>query len=191
MCWRALLPGRDGSAEPDPRRERILRIIRDGGVIRLTDRVGPYWALGLFLLAGGLLGLAFPLGLASDAARLEPWERAASMVIGVGVSAGALWWLARNPRTQVTLDLSRRSLLLVRVGITGWWVRQHSFDQLERVELERGADSDGDAVWRPRVRLRDGGVLLLSQLWSHEEAEVRRDLGAVAQACRLAYEDAP
>ncbi|HZN99360.1 MAG TPA: hypothetical protein VFB61_16675 [Gemmatimonadales bacterium] len=175
----------------DPRRERILRIIRDGGVIRLTDRVGPYWALGLFLLAGGLLGLAFPLGLASDAARLEPWERAASMVIGVAVSAGALWWLARNPRTQVTLDLSRRSLLLVRVGITGWRVRQHSFDQLERVELERGADSDGDPIWRPRVRLRNGGVLLLSQLWSHEEAEVRRDLGAVAQACRVAYEDAP
>jgi len=175
----------------DPRRERILRIIRDGGVIRLTDRVGPYWALGLFLLAGGLLGLAFPLGLASDAARLEPWERAASMVIGVAVSAGALWWLARNPRTQVTLDLSRRSLLLVRVGITGWRVRQHSFDQLERVELERGADSDGDPIWRPRMRRRDGEVLLLSQLWSHEEAEVRRDLGAVAQACRVAYEDAP
>jgi hypothetical protein len=113
------------------------------------------------------------------------------MVIGVAVSAGALWWLSRNPRTQVTLDLSRRSLLLVRVGITGWRVRQHSFDQLERVELERGADSDGDPIWRPRMRLRDGEVLLLSQLWSHEEAEVRRDLGAVAQACRVAYEDAP
>ena len=186
-----MLPGPDGSAVPGYQKERLLRIIRDGGVIRLTDRVGPYWALGLFLLAGGLLGLAFPLGLASDAARLEPWERAASMVIGVGVSAGALWWLSRNPRTQVTLDLSRRSLLLVRVGVTGRWVRQHSFDQLEQVELERGADSDGDPIWRPRVRLRDGGVLLLSQLWSHEEAEVRRDLGAVAQACRLAYEDSP
>jgi hypothetical protein len=137
------------------------------------------------------MGFAFPLGLARDAARLEPWERAASMVIGVAVCAGAFWWLARNPRTQVTLDLSRRSLRLVRVGITGWRVRQHSFDQLERVELERGADSDGDPIWRPRVRLRAGGVLQLSQLWMHEEAEVRRDLGAVAQACRLAYEDAP
>jgi hypothetical protein len=113
------------------------------------------------------------------------------MVIGVAVCAGALWWLARNPRTQVTLDLSRRSLRLVQVGITGWRVRQHPFDHLERVELERGADSDGDPVWRPRVRLREGGVLLLSQLWSHEEAEVRRDLGSVAQACRLAYEDTP
>lgn len=134
------------------------------------------------------MALAFPLGLASDTARLKTWEKVASAVIGVAVSLGGLWWLARNPRTQITLDLSRQMLRLVRVGITGWRVRQLPFNQLGMAELERKADSDGDPVFRPRLRLKAGGILLLSELWVHDEAEVRRDLGAMSQACRIPFE---
>jgi hypothetical protein len=162
-----------------------MRVVRQGGSIRLQDRVGPYWALGLFLLAGGILGLAFPLGLANDAAQLKSWERLASAGIGLGVCTGAIWWLARNPRSDIEVDLTRRNLRIVRLGITGRQVRQLPFDQLQNVELEQGSDSDGDPIWRPVVRLRSGGLLLLSELWSHDEAEVRRAAGTVADACRL------
>jgi hypothetical protein len=162
-----------------------VRIKRIGGHISIRDRVGPFWALGLFLLAGGLMAIAMPLGLAANAGDLQPWERLASVAIGLGVSAGALWWLGRSPGTQMQLDLTHRRLQLVRLGLSGRQVRWLSFDDLERVEVEQGTDSEGGAVWRPAVRLRSGQPVLLSELWSHGRAEVEEVVSVVAEACRL------
>jgi hypothetical protein len=164
-----------------------MRIIRDGGRITLRDQAAPYWALGLFLLAGGVLAIAAPLGLASNAGGLESWERLASLGLGVGVASGALWWLAQNPATEVRLDLTRRRLTLVRFGLLGRKVRQLSFTELEAVELVQGADSDGDPIWRPGARLGSGELILLSELWTHDEAAVRAGAAAVADACRLPF----
>src|SRR4051794_4732393 len=133
-----------------------MKITREGGLITLRDRVGPYWFLGLFLLSGGVLGIAMPMGLANNAGELEPWERLTSLAIGVGVSAGALWWLAKNPATKLELDLTRRLLTLVRSGLLGRQVRRLSFAELAAVELVQGADSDGDPIWRPAARLQSG-----------------------------------
>lgn len=162
-----------------------MQITREGGRITLRDRPSPYWALGLFLLAGGVLAVAMSLGLATNAGGLKPWERIVSLIIGLGVSAAALWWLARNPGTEVQLDLTRRSVRLVRRGIRGRQVRQLGFDQLLKVELEQGADNDGDPVWRPALRLRTGELVPLSQLWSHDQAGARTGVAAVTEACRL------
>jgi hypothetical protein len=164
-----------------------MRIIREGGLITLRDQVAPYWALGLFLLAGGLMGIAMPLGLATNAAELKPWERLSSLGIGTGVSLGGLWWLARSPATQVRLDLTRRLLTLVRTGLLGRRVRQLSFNELKAVELVQGKDSDGDSISRPAIRLRSGELVLLSALWSHDEPTVRASAGAVADSCRLPF----
>ena len=66
-----------------------MRIGRSGGHISIRDRPGPFWALGLFLLAGGLMAIAMALGLATNSGDLEPWERLASVPVGFGVSSGA------------------------------------------------------------------------------------------------------
>jgi hypothetical protein len=126
-----------------------------------------------------------PLGLATNAGDLEPWERLASLGIGAGVSVGALWWLARNPTTHVTLDLTRRQVQLVRVGLSGRHVRRLAFDDLEVAEVEYGSDSDGGPIWRPAIRLRDGQCVLLSELWSHDQAGVAESVAMVAAACGL------
>jgi hypothetical protein len=162
-----------------------MRITREGGLITLRDRVAPYWLLGLFLLSGGMLAIAAPLGLAVNAGELEPRERFSSVLVGVGVSLGALWWLAKNAATLVQLDLTRRLLTLVRLSLLGQRVRRLSFNELASVELIEGADSDGDPVWRPAARLRSGEVVLLSELWSHDNEEVRAAAVAVAESCRL------
>jgi hypothetical protein len=78
-----------------------MRISRKHGRITLRDRPAPYGALGLFLLAGGLLGIVAPLGLATNAGELQPWERLSSVGLGVGVAVGALWSLKQNPATEV------------------------------------------------------------------------------------------
>jgi hypothetical protein len=162
-----------------------MRIRRNGGHISIRDRVAPFWALGLFLLAGGVMAVAMPLGLATNAGDLEPWERLASVGLGLGVIAGALWWLGRSPGTHVQLDLTRRRLRLVRSGLSGREVRSLSFDELQSVEVEQGTDSEGGAVWRPAVRLRSGQLVLLSELWSHDQAAVEEGVSVVSAACRL------
>jgi hypothetical protein len=162
-----------------------VRIARNGGQITIRDRPGPFWALGLFLLAGGLMAVAMPLGLATNAGDLEPWEGLASIGLGVSVSAGALWWLARNPTTQVQLDLTQRRLRLVVFGLSGRLVRQISFDDLASAEVEQGTDDDGGPIWRPAVRLRSGERVLLSALWSHDQAGAEKSRAVVVEACGL------
>jgi hypothetical protein len=162
-----------------------MRVTRDGGTITLRDRAGPHWFLGFFLLAGGLLGIAMPLGLAVDAGELEPWERLTSLFVGGGVSAGAIWYMAQCPASEVRLDLARRMLTLTRTGLTGRQVRQLRFTELISVELAESKDSDGDPMWRPAVRVGSGEIVLISELWSHDRKEVLDGAAALAQSCRL------
>jgi hypothetical protein len=162
-----------------------MRITRTNGQISIRDRPAPSWALGGFLLIGGLVAIAMPLGLATNANDLELWERLASLGVGMGVSVGAVWWLARNPKTHVRLDLARRCLQVVRIGLSGRHVRRLSFDELEVAEVEQGSDSEGGPIWRPVVRLRDGQRVLLSELWSHDRVGVAEGVAAVAAACGL------
>jgi len=72
-----------------------VQIKRKGGHILLYDRAAPYWMLGLFLLGGGVVAMAAPIGLATNASDLTKWERLASFGVGVSVSTGAFWWLWR------------------------------------------------------------------------------------------------
>lgn len=164
-----------------------MRITRNGGQITIRDRPAPFWALGLFLLLGGLVCMAAPLGLATNAGELAPWERLASFGVGLGVSAGALWWLGRNPASTVKLDLTRSRMSVMRLGLSGRQVRQLAFAEMEKVEVEVGADDEGGSVWRPRLRLRSGEHVLLSQLWSHDPRGTEDVMSVVANACRLPY----
>jgi len=86
-----------------------VRIRWEGRLVSLRDRAAPFWALGLFLFAGGVLAVLMPLGLATNAGELEPWERLASTAVGLGVCAGALWWLERSPGTEVQVESCCRS----------------------------------------------------------------------------------
>jgi hypothetical protein len=162
-----------------------VRIARNAGQVLIRDQAGPFWLLGLFLLAGGVLTVAMPLGLATNAGDLALWERLASTGVGVGVIAGALWWLGRSPATHVQLDLLRRHLQLVRFGLSGRQMQQLSFDELEGVKVEYGTDDDGGSVWRPVLGLRNGQLVLLSELWSHDQAAVEEVVAVVAEACQL------
>jgi hypothetical protein len=131
--------------------------------------------------------MAAPLGLATNAAELEPWERLASFAVGLGVSAGALWWLGHSRASRVEVDLARSRMSVLRLGLSGRETRQLAFSEIEKVEVEVGADSDGDTVWRPRVRLQSGEQVLLSELWSHDPRGTEDVISVVADACRRPY----
>jgi hypothetical protein len=162
-----------------------MRIVREGGTITLRDRAGPYWFLGLFLLSGGLFGIAMPLGLATNAGELTQSERLISLLIGLGVSAGALWYLTQCRATMAQLDLTRRMVTLVRTGLTGRQVRRLHFTELAALELPESKDSDGDPMWRPALRLASGEMVLVSELWSHDRKAVLAAATALAESCRL------
>lgn len=170
-----------------------MRISRSNGLITLQDRAAPYWALGLFLLLGGLLAMMAPLGLATGAGELTLWQRAGSFVVGLGVCAGAVWWLRRCPASRVELDLARSRLSVARWGLSGRQVRELPFSDLDSALVEGGTDSEGGKVWRPAVRLRTGEFIRLSELWTHGERDVEDAVAMVAEACRLprSYIQAP
>ena len=163
-----------------------MRVTRVGGQIVLRDRPGPFWMLGLMLLTGGAFAIAMPLGLAADAGEIEPWARVASLIIGLANCAGAIWWLNRSLASRAEFDLTRRRLTLVRVGLPGRRVVQVELADIVGVEAERGSDSDGGVIWKPVLRLRSGERVNLSELWNHDEQEVKRAVGMVAEVCRLA-----
>jgi hypothetical protein len=125
------------------------------------------------------------LGLATNADQLKTWERLASVGIGIGVCVGALWWLARSPRTQIDLDLTHHSLSMVRWSILGRQRQQLPFDQLETALVQESEDDEGGKVWRPALRLRDGEVLVLSELWSHDRPAVQSAVTTVTEECGL------
>jgi hypothetical protein len=171
-----------------------VRITRSDDRIIIHDRPGGHWFLGLFLLAGGLLGILAPLGLARDADRLRPWEWTAVLVIGLGVASGALWWLRRSPASRIIIDRGRRRLRLVRTGIGGRRAEELAFEDLSAVAIERGEDDDGGVVSRPIARLRNGATLHLSMLWSHDQEGVAAAAAEVARMCGLpapTHSDAP
>ena len=161
-----------------------MRITREGGLISLRDRPGAHWALGLLFLFGAGLAFAMPLGLASNAAELEVWERLATLAFGVSVGAGGIWWLGRSPATRAEIDLTRRRLTMVRLGLQGRRVIRMPLSDVAGVEAERGSDSDGGTIWRPVLRLRSGERVALSELWSHDERGVRQAVAVVSDACR-------
>jgi hypothetical protein len=175
-----------GERRAAPGRSGPVRITRADGQVTIRDRAALHWFLGLFLLAGGLLCIAAPLGLANDFDRLQLWERVASIAVGLGVGTGALWWLRRSPATSVVLDPGRRRMRLVRLGLTGRKVEEFRFDEVAEVAVEQSKDSDGGVVTRPVARLRSGATIPLSELWSHDAQGVVAAAAEVARACGLA-----
>jgi hypothetical protein len=162
-----------------------VRVTRSDGQITIHDSPAAHWFLGLFLFAGGLLGVAAPLGLATDTERLRPWEKVASVAIGAGVMAGALWWLGRSPGTSIAIDPGRRRLRIRRLGIGGRKVEEVRFEDLREIAIERGEDSDGGVVTRPVALLNSGAIVPLSILWHHDHTRVAAAAAEVARICGL------
>ena len=162
-----------------------MRITRTSGKIIIQDRPGPSWGLGLFLLAGGVVSMAMPLGLATNTADLQPWERLASFGIGLGVSAGAIWWLRHSPGTRIELDLTRRRLHVVRFGIGGSQRRELAFGEVRIFQVEQGVDSDGSPAWQPTALLWTGETIALSELWSHDRLGIAEGVTIMSQACEV------
>lgn len=125
-----------------------------------------------------------PLGLASNAVELAPWERAACVALGLAVGAAAVWWLNLSTATHAEVDLTHQRVTLVRLGLTGRRVVRLPLSDIAGIEAERGTDDEGGATWRPVLRLRSGARVALSELWSHDEKAVRMAVQAVAEACR-------
>ncbi len=159
-----------------------MRVTRQSDRLVLRDAVAPFWALGLLLVVGGLLGMALPLGLASNVSSLEPWERMASLAVGAMVAAGGVWWLVQNPASRVEVDVAQRQVRLTQRGLSGRRTQHVAFDDIATVQIEYSRDSDGDPVCRAALSLRSGDTVRLSALWSHDTEGVGAAVAAVAEA---------
>lgn len=159
-----------------------MRVARHDGRIVLTDTVGPFWILGAMFVVGGVIGVMASAGLAANLGQVAPWQRLAGLLIGTGVAAAGVWWLGLNPQTTSEIDAAARVLRVTKTGLMGRDARVVAFDEIQAVTVEYGADTDGDPVCRPTLRLQAGGTVRLSELWSHDRAAVDAAIRAVAAA---------
>lgn len=128
------------------------------------------WLFGLFFVSIGGLFVLGPLGLFTNAQQLELWERAVALMIGaLGVVTG-VWTIVGAPRTTVTCDRLRSEVRITRRGLRGGEQRIVPFSDLAAVFVSIDADSEGDEICQPRLRLHSGAEIPLSRLWVHDRA---------------------
>ena len=130
-----------------------MRIRRDGGHISIRDRAALFWALGLFLLVGGLLAVAMLLGLVIDCQRPRAVGAPCQCCGGVG---GSLWSLAVARAQPGDLCVVQSHALLPAAGCASGFDGRDAavaFVQidLESVEVDECTDSEGDTVRRLRL----------------------------------------
>ncbi len=141
-----------------------MRIIQSNGVVTATDTPGLHWLLGGLLATVGAVFVAATLGLADNAAGQPPGVRAFAGLAGpVGVIAG-LGVIRAAPRIRTEFDTTAAE---VRVRRGRGAVESFPLGDIEAVELDQSKDGDGNPVYRPALRLRGGGQVLLASAWMH------------------------
>jgi hypothetical protein len=147
--------------------------------LTLHDSPGCYWLFGLFFIAVGSLFVAGPLGLFSDLEEVSVPVRAVTLLLGLaGVGAG-IYVIYGAPETQTVFDAQTGEVRLKRRGLFRRETIEHSLSEIAAVYVEEGQDSEGDAIYRPTMRLWTGDEIRLSALWLHHRAACEDTVKAV------------
>ena len=138
------------------------------------------WWIGAFLLtsiSGAFFYLAY-----TERYSIEPWQSAATAMLGLlGIAAG-IWIALQVPRSTVQISHDRSELQIVRTGITGRTVERYPVALLTRLTTQTRNDDEGYELSHPALLLANGDTVQLSMLWRHGSRETNRAIEAVRTA---------
>jgi hypothetical protein len=143
-----------------------MRIEQRGNVLIARATPGCMWILGLWFVAGGVLGMAMTF-LASNAHELEWWGRLLVFSIGAGCAAAGLFVIAGVPAIRSVFDRASGRAIVTTAGLRTRSRVEFACRDVCVVDLEQTKDSDGDPMYRVRVWLRDGRAILLQSQPMH------------------------
>ena len=150
-------------------------------MIRVRDNPGLWWLLALlFVGVGG--GFVY-FGIA-HAIEIEWWQAPVALIVGAAAGGVGIWWAWRSPLSTVAVNPAQQDVRLVQYGLFGRRIQTVPFARIEDVIVERQSDSEGAAVVRPALLLRDGTRVPLSALWQHDVKRISRSVAALRAAMR-------
>lgn len=150
-------------------------------MIRVRDNPGAWWLLAILFTAVGIAVVY--LGL-SRATELKWWQAPAALVMGLAAIGVGSWWAWRSPLSTVVVTPSQQHVQLIQLGLFGRRVRTVPFGRIEDVVVERHSDTEGAAVARPALLLRDGRKIPLSALWQHDVKGITKTVATLRGAIR-------
>ena len=152
-----------------------MRISQSGSRLVITETPFVLWAFGLVFVVSGCFVLTVPLW-AAEWAGFGGWERLGVLTIGLGHLAGGLFtaWQPRATRTEIDRATDRGTVTSRRLLAMQGGVRSEFKPSAARaVELVASTDSDGDRVFRLRIRLSRSEMVWLQAQAMHGEAYLR------------------
>jgi len=151
-----------------------MRVIVRGPRLVVRDTPGCFWLFGLWFVAGGVLATAMPF-VATNAHELAWWERLLSAGLGLGVAGAGVYVLAEAPAIRAEFDRERDRARVVTRGLLRRTELEIRCSDVTLVELREERDSDGDATYLIRLRLRDGRAVPLQSrpMYGRTWAEAR------------------
>jgi hypothetical protein len=150
-------------------------------VIRVRDNPGAWWLLAILFIG---TGAAFVYLGISRATELEWWQAPVALLMGLTAVGVGAWWAWRSPLSTVVVSPAEQKVHLTQLGLFGRRVQVIPFGRIEDIVVERQSDSEGGAVARPAVLLRDGRKVPLSALWKHDVKGISKAVATLRNAIR-------
>jgi hypothetical protein len=150
-------------------------------VIRVRDNPGVWWLLALLFMGVGVLIVAAGV---RHALEIDWWQAPLAVLMGAGAVGTGVWWAWRSPLSIVAISPAEQQVRLVQIGLFGRRVKTVPFPRIEDVVVERQSDTEGGAVVRPALLLRDGTRIPLSALWRHDVKRITRNVATLRSAIR-------
>jgi hypothetical protein len=149
----------------------------------MQDNPGCIWLLGLFFMFIGGLFVTGALGLFTNADTLAWYERLLVAAMGTIALGAGLVLIYRAPRSRISVNRELRMMELERRGVFVNERRKISFEETDAVELQESTDGDGDPIFRPALKLKNGERVSLFFVWSNR-AETEKQIRTIEKWLR-------
>ena len=145
----------------------------------LKDSAGCFWMLGLFfvVIAGTfVIGL---MGAFTNLYELNELERAGGWFISLSGLALWIWFIYTNPGTSLDFNKRENMLTIQRRGLMRNEVEKYRLDNIEDIILIESEDTDGDPVYRLKLKIKYERNASLTELWIHNKEGLQQMIDTI------------